>query len=114
MSRKQPIKKPQTTNKRAVAYTIDLEPENHSYAFAEGVGECRDHFRRLVEELDKGIADVVIAAKASFLFIDTSPMWMEKFVATVKRHHVVIVDATSQREYDLCKSEDEADFRVLG
>jgi hypothetical protein len=97
-----------------VAYTIDLEPGNHSYAFADGIGECRDHFRRLVEDLDKGVADIVMAAKASFLFIDTSPLWMEKFIATMKRHHVLIVDATSQREYALNKPADETVFRELG
>ncbi len=55
-----------------------------------------------------------MVAKASFLFIDTSPIWMEKFIAMVKRHHIHIVGAMSQREYDFCKPADEADFQALG
>jgi len=35
-----------------------------------------------------------MAVKAFFLFIDTSPLWMENFIATVKQRHVLIVDAT--------------------
>lgn len=113
MTEKQPTDRRQSKQKRALTYTIDLEPGNHSYVFAEGVGECRAHFAKLVEDLDKGIADVVMAAEAKLFFIDTSPMWMEKFVATVKRRGVLVVDAMNKKEYDLRKPEEEAAFRAV-
>ena len=68
---------------------------------------------RMVEDLERGVADMVVVAKASLLYVDTSPMWMEKFIATVKRQGVLIADARTQKEYDLRKSEDEAAFRAL-
>src|SRR5215469_120074 len=114
MVRKKPsIKKQPTHQKRAVAYVVDTVPGEHSYRFVEGVGECHAHFMRLVEDLDKGVADVVMVADAKLLYIDTSPMWMEKFIATVKRRGVLIADARTQQEYDLRKREDETAFRAL-
>lgn len=68
---------------------------------------------QMVEDLDRGVVDVVIVAKASLLYIDTSPMWMEKFIATVKRRGVRIADATAHQEYDLRKPADERAFRAL-
>jgi hypothetical protein len=44
---------------------------------------------------------LVIIAKAQYLFVDTSPMWMEKFIGTAKRQGMFIADATSGKEYDL-------------
>jgi hypothetical protein len=84
------------------------------YVFVEGVGECRANFMHMVEGIDNGEVDVLVVAKAELLFIDTSPLWMEKFIATVKRHHILIADATRNREYDLSKPEDEEAFRALG
>jgi hypothetical protein len=49
-----------------------------------------------------------------YLFIDTSPMWMENFIATVKRRHALIADAETGREYDLNDPDDEAAFRSVG
>jgi len=99
--------------KRAVAYVVDTAPREHSYRFVEGVGECRAHFMKLMEDLDKGAADVVVVAAAKLLYIDTSPMWMERFIATVKRRGVLIADAEQNKEYDLRQSEDEVAFRAL-
>ncbi len=99
--------------KRAVAYVVDTEPGPHSYRFVEGVGECRAHFMQLMEDLDKDVADVVVVAAAKLLYIDTSPMWMERFIATVKRRGVLIADAEQNKEYDLRQSEDEVAFRAL-
>ena len=81
---------------------VDTQPGEHSYRFVEGVGEGRAHFMRLVEDLDQGVADVVMVAKASLLFVDTSPLWMEKFIATIKRRGILIADATEHKDYDLC------------
>jgi hypothetical protein len=105
--------KPQD-RKKAVAYMVDTEPGMHRYAFVEGVGECRENFRQLVEGMDRGDIQVVVAAKAEYLFIDTSPMWMEKFIATAQRNGITVADAQSGREYDLLKPDDEAAFRKLG
>ena len=62
------------------------------------------------DSLDKGVADVVVVAKASLLFVDTSPLWMEKFIATLKRHNVLVADTMEHKDYALRKPEDEAAF----
>ncbi len=105
---KQPV-----NQKRAASYIVDTEPGEHSYVFVEGVGECRAHFMRMVEALERGEVDVIVVAKASLLFVDTSPMWIEKFITAVKRRSVLITDATENKDYDLRKPEDEAAFRAL-
>lgn len=99
--------------KKALAYTIDLRAGYHRYVNVEGVGECREHFARMVNDLERGMADVVIVTGVQLLFVDTSPMWMEKFIATVKQHYIAIVDAATGKEYDLRKSEDEVAFRAM-
>lgn len=98
---------------RAIGYTVDLKAGYHRYVKVEGVGECRENFAKLVNDLEKGKADVVIVAGAQLLFVDTSPMWMEKFIATVKQRGVLIADAATSQEYDLRKSTDEIAFRAL-
>jgi hypothetical protein len=100
--------------KHAAVYTVDTKPGEHRYASVDGVGECRDNFRRLIEGMERGDMQVVVALKAEYFFIDTSPMWMEKFIATAQRRGITIADATTGREYDLLQPEDEADFRKLG
>src|SRR5690242_16397185 len=80
-----------TKNKRAIAYVVGLETGLHRYvAVEEGVGECRDNFRRMLEALERGDAEVVITAKAEYFFVDTSPMWIEKFIATVQRRGILV------------------------
>jgi hypothetical protein len=86
----------------------------HRYVAVEGVGECRENFANLVAGMEHGSFDVVVAAKAEYLFIDTSPMWIEKFIATAQSHHITVADAASGREYDFSNPQDEADFRALG
>jgi hypothetical protein len=113
MSKRPRSKKTANRQPRAVSYVVDMEAGEHRYVFVEGVGECRAHFKQLVEDLERGVADVVVVAKASLLYVDTSPMWMEKFIATVKRRGVLIADARTQEEYDLRKKEDETTFRAL-
>jgi len=100
--------------RRFVGYLVDLQAGMHHYVSVEGVGECREPFMRLVADLEKGKIDAVIVYKAKYLFIDTSPMWMEKFIATVKRRHALIADAEAGREYDLNDPDDEAAFRLVG
>ena len=62
--------------------------------------------------VDKGVAYVVVVAKASLLFVDTSPLWMEKFIATIKRHSVLVADTMEHKDYDLRKPEDEVACRA--
>ena len=113
MPKKPRQKKSSGNQRRAVSYVVDMEAGEHRYVFVEGVGECRAHFMQMVEDLERGVADVVVVAKASLLYVDTSPMWMEKFISTAKRRGILITDATTQKEYDLRKQEDEAAFRAL-
>jgi hypothetical protein len=100
--------------KRAVGYTIDPRAGMYQYTSVEGVGECRENFARLAADMERAAFDTVIASKAEYLFVDTSPMWMEKFIATALRYHVTVTDASSGREYDFSNPQDEADFRILG
>lgn len=100
--------------KKMVSYTVDLQAGYHRYVQVDGVGECREHFARLVDDLDKRDIDGVVVAKAEYLFVDTSPMWMEKFITAVKRRGIVVADATSGKEYDLRLVDDEVAFRALG
>ncbi len=100
--------------RRAGGYLVDLQAGIHRYVFVEGVGECREPFMPLVADLENDKIDAVIVAKAHYLFVDTSPMWMEKFIATVKRRYALIADAETGREYDLNDPDDEAAFRLLG
>jgi len=69
---------------------------------------------RMVQEMDEGKMDVVVAPKASLFFVDTSPMWIEKFIATAQRRWITLADADSGREYDLRLIDDEAAFRASG
>jgi DNA invertase Pin-like site-specific DNA recombinase len=99
--------------KRVVGYVVDPHPGKQSYVVVEGVGRCRTHFKRLVEDIDKGEVDIVMVATTELLFLDTAPLWLEKLIAAIKRHHVVLIDVTRNREYDLMQPEDEAAFRAL-
>lgn len=101
-------------NLRASAYLVDTQPGYHRYVNVEGVGECREPFARMVQEMDEGKMDVVVAAKASLFIIDTPPMWMEKFIGTAKRRGITVADADSGREYDLRLIDDETAFRACG
>jgi hypothetical protein len=98
--------------KRASAYLVDTQPGYHRYVNVEGVGECREQFAQMIQEMDEGKMDVVVAAKASLFFIDASPMWMEKFISTAQRRGILVADADSGREYDLRLIDDETAFRA--
>jgi hypothetical protein len=91
-----------------------MKPGNHSGVFVEGVGQCHANCMRMVEGRDTGEVDVLVVADAKLLFIDTSPMWREKFMATMKRRHLLIADATRNKDDDLSKPEDEEAFRARG
>lgn len=99
--------------KRAIGYLVNLEPGSHPVVSVEGVGTCREPFARLVVRMDHRECDVVVAASAHLFFVDTSPLWMERFIAVAKRQGILIADATGAR-YDLRRSDDEAAFRARG
>ena len=100
-------------DKRVAGFTIDLRAGYYRYVNVEGVGECREQFMKMVHDIELGKFDIVMVASAQLLFVDTSAMWMEKLIAAVKQHFVLIADATSGKDYDLRKSEDEVAFRAL-
>ena len=85
----------------------------HRYVAVEGVGECRDNFRRMLEALERGDAKVVVVAKAEYFFVDTSPMWIEKLIATLQRRGILVADAERNRQYNLREPADEVAFRNL-
>jgi hypothetical protein len=47
------------------------------------------------------------------LCLDTSSIWMEKLIATVKEHHIVVADVTANKEYDFRQPDDEQAFREV-
>jgi hypothetical protein len=104
---------PASNRKRAIIYTVDLSAGMHRYIAIEGVGECRHNFHRMLEALERGDAEAVIATKAEYFFVDTSPMWMEKFITTVQRRGILVADAERDRQYDLREPADEVAFRAL-
>jgi len=77
------------------------------------VSECRDNFCRLLEALERGDAGVVVVAKAEYFFVDTSPMWIEKLIATLQRRGILVADAERNRQYNLREPADEVAFRNL-
>ena len=108
------IGKENLMNTRTAAYVVDTAPGKYAYTEVEGVGRCRPQFARLVTNMDAGNLEVVMVADVALFFVETSPMWMEKFIATVKRNGVRIVDTTAHREYDLREAEDLDAFRAQG
>jgi hypothetical protein len=54
----------------------------------EGAGECRENSANLFAGTEQGAFDVVIATGVEYLIIDTSPKWMETFIATAQSHHI--------------------------
>jgi hypothetical protein len=85
----------------------------HRYVAVQGVGECRDNFRRMLEALERGDAEVVVVAKAEYFFAATSPLWIEKLIATLQRRGILVADAERNRQYNLREPADEVAFRNL-
>lgn len=100
--------------KHVVGYAVDLSAGLHRYVSVDGVGECRENFAGLVASMEHPTFDAVVVAKAELLFVDTSPMWMEKFIATAQRNHITVAAVDTDREYDLTNPQDEVDFRAIG
>jgi hypothetical protein len=104
----------QVDHKRKVAmYAAEHDGNMRNFVYYEGLGECRETFSRLVQEVQKGEIGVIMTPDAACLSIETSPGWMEAFIQAVKQHEVLISDHGHDLVYDLRDEEDEAQFRDL-
>lgn len=100
------------TRKLAI-YTATQDGKMRNFAYYEELGECRETFARLVQNVQKGDFGVIMTPDAACLSIETSPGWMELLIQTVKQHEVLIGDQEHDLVYDLRDEDDEAQFRNL-
>src|SRR5690349_11324442 len=100
-------------NRKAAIYAAAHDGKLRSFAYHEGLGECRETFSRLLEDVQRGEIGVILTPDAAGLAIETSPGWMEAFIQAVKEHAVLIGDHSHDLVYDLREEEDEARFRGL-
>lgn len=99
--------------RRAAIYAAEHDGKMRNFAYHEGLGECRETFSRLLQDVQKGEIGVVMTSDAACLPIETSPDWMEAFIQAVKQRKVLIGDHSHDLVYDLRDEEDEAQFRDL-
>ena len=99
--------------RKAAVYAAAHDGNMRNFAYHEGLGECRETFSRLLQDVQKGEIGVVMTPDAACLSIETSPDWMEAFIQAVKQHEVLIGDHSHDLVYDLRDEEDEAQFRDL-
>src|SRR5260221_4323016 len=100
-------------DRKAAVYAAEHDGNMRNFAYHEGLGECRETFSRLVQEVQKGEIAGILTPDAACLSIETSPGWMEAFIQAIKQHHVLIGDHGHDLVYDLRDEEDEAQFRDL-
>ncbi len=100
-------------DRKAAIYAAEHDGKMRNFAYHEGLGECRETFSRLVQEVQKDEIGVIMTPDAACLSIETSPGWMEAFIQAVKQHQVLIGDHSHDLVYDLRDEEDEAQFRGL-
>ena len=100
-------------DRKAAIYAAEHDGNIRNFAYHEGLGECRETFSRLLQDVQKGVIGVVLTPDAACLSIETSPGWMEAFIQAVKQHEVLIIDHSHDLVYDLRDEEDEAQFRGL-
>ncbi len=99
--------------RKAAIYAAEHDGKMRNFAYHEELGECRETFSRLVQEVQKGEIGVIMTPDAACLSIETSSGWMEAFIQAVKQHEVLIGDHGHDLVYDLRDEEDEAQFRGL-
>jgi hypothetical protein len=99
--------------RKAAIYAADHDGKVRNFAYHEGLGECRETFSRLLQDVQRGEIGVILTPDAACLAIETSPGWMEAFIQVVKQHEVLIGDHSHDLVYDLREEEDEAQFRGL-
>jgi hypothetical protein len=100
-------------DRKAAIYTAAHDGKLRNFAYHEELGECREMFSRLLQDVQKGEIGVVMTPDAACLSIETSPAWMEAFIQVVKQYEVLIGDHSHDLVYDLREEEDEAQFRDL-
>src|SRR6266487_843342 len=100
-------------DRKVAIYAAEHDGKLRSFAYHEGLGECRETFSRLLRGVQNGEIGVVMTPDAACLSIETSPDWMEAFIQAVKQHQVLIGDHSHDLVYDLREEEDEAQFRNL-
>ncbi len=100
-------------DRKAAIYAAEHDGKMRSFAYHEELGECRETFSRLLQDVQKGEIGVILTPDTACLSIETSPGWMEAFIQAVKQHQVLIGDHSHDLVYDLRDAEDEAQFRDL-
>lgn len=97
----------------AAVYRAAHDGKMRNFAYTEELGECRETFSRLLQDVQEGEIGVILTHDAACLAIETAPGWMEAFIQAVKQHGVLIGDRSHDLVYDLRDEEDEARFRAL-
>ena len=100
-------------SRKAAIYAAQHDGKVRSFAYHEELGECRETFARLLQEVQKGEIGVILTPDAACLAIETSLGWVEALIQVVKQHEVLIGDHGHDLVYDLREEEDEARFRDL-
>src|SRR5216684_3756056 len=100
-------------DRNVAIYAAEHDGKMRNFAYHEGLGECRETFSRLLQDVQKGEIGVVMTPDAACLSIETSPGWMEAFIQAVKQPRVLIGDHSHDLVYDLRDVEDEVQFRYL-
>jgi hypothetical protein len=100
-------------DRKAAIYAAEHDGKMRKFAYHEELGECRETFSRLLQDVQKGEIGVIMTPDAACLSIETSPGWMEAFIQAVKQQQVLIGDHSHDLVYDLRDAEDEVQFRYL-
>ncbi|WP_201379195.1 hypothetical protein [Ktedonobacter sp. SOSP1-85] len=100
-------------DRKVAIYAATHDGKMRNFAYHEELGECRETFSRLLQDVQQGEIGVVMMPDAACLSIETSPGWMEAFIQVVKQHNVLLGDHGHDLVYDLREEEDEAQFRDL-
>src|SRR5258708_3291374 len=96
--------------RKAAIYAAEHDGKLRDFVYYEGLGECRETFAQLLQNVQKGEIGVILTPDAVCLAIETAPGWMEAFIQAVKQHEVLIGDHSHDLVYDLREEEDEAQF----
>ncbi len=100
-------------SRKAAVYAAAHDGKLRNFAYTEELGECRETFSRLLQDVQEGEIGVILTHDAACLAIETSPGWMEAFIQAVTEHGVLIGDHSHDLVYDLREAEDGARFRAL-
>ena len=100
-------------SRKAAVYAAAHDGKLRNFAYTEELGECRETFSRLLQDVQGGEIGVILTHDAACLAIETSPGWMEAFIQAVKEHGLLIGYHGHVLIYDLRDEEDEARFRDL-